>query len=487
MRFLSKKREMLPQDWGLKTGPNGELLIGGCSTLELADRYGTPLHVVDETLLARTAETFLGAFREAYSGRFSAHYAFKCNPVPGVIEVVKKQGFNAEVMSAFELALALRIGFSGSEIIVNGPFKPDELLEACITQGVRFVIADSVSELGRLNLLSAQHRKNMDVLLRINPDYIPKGMNSGTATGSRKGSALGLDLKSGEAAQALARIHGFSNLRFQGFHFHIGSGIREPEDYYRALLRLKSLTDFAGKTGLSVQVMDIGGGFATPLSCELTNLELALYVAANRLPDGLGAAARPPFGAFAAAVTRGMRVLFGQGSLPELIAEPGRSIASPNQILLLRIHQVKDRKGVRKWITTDGGIGTVTMPTLYEYHEVFLCNDTGRPRRERLTINGPGCFAADVVYRNKRMPEVAAGEILAVMDSGAYFTSWESAFGYPRPAVVAAANGEHRMLRHRETIEEMLVRDHFQQKQTPHWPDKHDFFTAKGKKPAAPT
>lgn len=467
MRFFSKKREMAPQNWGLDTGAKGELFIGGCSTLELADRYGTPLHVVDERQLVQTATAFLAAFQHTYPGRFSAHFAFKCNPVPGVVELIKNAGFKAEVMSAFELVLALRLGFSGQEIVVNGPFKPDELLEACIGHGVRFVIADSVAELERLNLLAAQRRKNADVLLRINPDYIPKGMNSGTATGSRKGSALGLDLKSGEAAQALAGMHRFANLRFQGFHFHIGSGIREPEDYFRALIPLKPLTDFAEKTGFPVQVMDIGGGFAAPLSRELTNLELALYVAANRLPASLGVAPRPPFSAFAEAVTRGMRALFGQGALPELIAEPGRSIAGPNQILLLRIHQVKDRKGVRKWITTDGGIGTVTMPTLYEYHEVFLANDTGRPRRERTTINGPGCFAADVVYRNKHMPDVQPGEILAVMDSGAYFTSWESAFGYPRPAIVAAANGGHRVLRHRETIEEMLERDHFQQKNNP--------------------
>jgi len=114
---------------------------------------------------------------------------------------------------------------------------------------------------------------------------------------------------------------------------------------------------------------------------------------------------------------------------------------------------------LKKWITTDGGIGTVTMPTFYEYHEMFLCNDVDRPRIEYVNINGPGCFASDMVYRNKYMPEMKTGEILAIMDSGAYFTSWESNFGFPRPAIIAVADGKHRILRRRESFQEMIQRD----------------------------
>jgi diaminopimelate decarboxylase len=101
------------------------------------------------------------------------------------------------------------------------------------------------------------------------------------------------------------------------------------------------------------------------------------------------------------------------------------------------------------------------MPTFYEHHAVILCNDINRKLAGRVTIAGPGCFAADIVYRNKSMPEIQPGEIIAIMDSGAYFTSWESNFGFPRPAIVLAANGEHKLLRTRETFDNMISRDIF--------------------------
>jgi len=467
MRLFSKKRELHPREWGLEVGPKGELMIGGANCVELAARFGTPLHVVDEERLGQTAEAFVSAFTTVYPGPVSVHYAFKCNAVPGMVEVVAKKGLRAEVMSAFELALALRLGYTGQNIIVNGPFKPEPLLEACLEYEVRLVIADSAGELETLNRLAGQRGKEMGVLLRINPDYIPKGMNSGTATGSRKGCAFGFDLTGGEATGMLDYIAGLKNLRFEGFHFHIGSGIRYPDDYYHALCRLKPLVENARRKSLDVHILDIGGGFAAPWSREMNNWELLLYTATNRLPTLSGMAPRPAFTAFAEAVTRGVAELFRDGSWPELIVEPGRSIASPHQILLLQVHQVKERIGAGKWITTDGGIGTVTMPTYYEYHEIFLGNDIRRPRTEYATINGPGCFAADQVYRNKRMPPVQPGEILAIMDSGAYFTSWESNFGFPRPAVIAVAKGAARLLRRRETFKEMMERDEIEPPDNP--------------------
>ena len=188
---------------------------------------------------------------------------------------------------------------------------------------------------------------------------------------------------------------------------------------------------------------------------------MVLYQAIGKLPKGIPASHQPDIGTYAQAITQGMLDLFGQDSLPELLLEPGRCITSANQILLLRVHQVKERPGIKKWILTDGGLGTVSKPTYYEYHEVFLCNEVHRPRAEKVTINGPVCFAADVVYYNKWMPKVQPGEILAIMDSGAYFTAWESSFGFPKPAIIGVKNGKHRVIRDRETFQQMIERDHF--------------------------
>ncbi|HMA52897.1 MAG TPA: diaminopimelate decarboxylase, partial [Acidobacteriota bacterium] len=129
------------------------------------------------------------------------------------------------------------------------------------------------------------------------------------------------------------------------------------------------------------------------------------------------------------------------------------------QLLLLTVSQVKTRAKVRKWLITDGGLGTVTLPTFYECHEVLLADDVRRPRTETVTIVGPVCFASDIVYRNIRMPEVRPGETIAVMDSGAYFIAQESGFGFPRPAVVSVGREGCRLVRRRETFADLTGRD----------------------------
>jgi len=150
---------------------------------------------------------------------------------------------------------------------------------------------------------------------------------------------------------------------------------------------------------------------------------------------------------------------FSRDNLPELVYEPGRCIASQNQFLLLTVHRVKERPGVGKWLITDGGLGTSTLPTYYEHHEVLLCNDVTRPTTEKVTLIGPACFAGDIVYRNKWMPSVRPGEIVAIMDTGAYFTALESSFGFALPAIVAVEGGAFRLVRKRESSHDMASRD----------------------------
>lgn len=459
---LKKSKLRVPEDWGMEADADGVLCIAGCRTIDLAAQFGTPLHVVHEERLAATADAFKKAFEKTYPGKVSIHYAFKSNPVPGVISIIKSQGIKAEVMSIFELNLALKTGFTGNEIIVNGPFKTDEFLLTCLRENVRFIIIDSLEELNRLDQLARKMAKKAAILLRINPDFTPKGMNSGTATGNRKGCAFGLDLKGGEADLALQMMHALKNIDFHGFHFHIGTGIRNPQAYAAAIGLLKPLIQRSKSMGYEVKTLDIGGGFASNTTREMTTMEMLWYQASNRLPAVDTYSDAFSFEDFAGAIKDAVAKNFDPPFWPELILEPGRCIASPNQFLLIGVFAVKDRKGVRKWIITNGGIGTVSMPTFYEFHEIFLCNDLQRPASEYITINGPGCFASDIVYNNKYMPKINPGEILAIMDSGAYFTSWESNFGHPRPAVIGIKNGITRVLRHRETIGQMMIRDEFE-------------------------
>jgi len=457
-------RTLGPQDWGLRADGGGALMIGNFRAVDLARRHGTPLHVIHETRLEQTAFHFRRAFAAAYPGRTSVHYAFKCNSVPAVIQAVRRAGLEAEVMSEFELELALALGYEGRDIVVNGPGKSASFLKKCLESGARLINVDSMSELELLHKTTEEVGQDARILLRINPDYVPRGMNSGTATGSRKGCAFGLDLKGGEAERALAALKNMKRIRFYGYHFHIGTGIREPKEYSRVLERLAPLIGRTRRAGLEIKVMDIGGGFASMTTREMTTGEFLVYQGLGRLPSGLPAGPGATFEDFGREIAGALTKLFPEGEPPELVTEPGRCIAGPNQVLLLTVRHVKARPGVRTWIITDGGLGTVTLPTFYEYHEVFLADDVTRPRTRKVTIVGPVCFASDIVYRNKPMPPVRPGEVIAIMDSGAYFTAQESTFGFPRPAVVAVNGARDRLVRRRETFEDMVSRDHLADK-----------------------
>lgn len=445
--------------WGLSVNGKGELAVAGLSAVDLAAEFGTPLHIVHEERLENTATQFLASVQAAYRGRVSVHYPFKCNSVPGVVQTIQRAGLKAEVMTDFELGLALRLGYRPDEIIVNGPCKTDAFLEKCIDLHLKSIIVDSIEELLAIQRILDWKQSVADVLLRVNPDYVPRGMNYGSATGSRKGCAFGLDMKDGEVRYALDLVKGQRVIHFQGFHLHIGTGIRDSRDHEDALRCLSSLIEEAQRHEQRVRVVDVGGGFASMTTREFTSCEMLCYQAFGRLPSlGIGES-RPTFSDFARNISNAITCAFPHGELLELIYEPGRCIVSANQFLLLTVHRVKNRRGVGKWLIADGGLSTVTMPTYYEYHEVFLANDLNRPQAEKVTIIGPACFAADIVYRNKWMPNVRSGEVLAIMDSGAYFTAFESSFGFYRPAIVSVRGGRSRLLRCRELFEESISRD----------------------------
>lgn len=457
---MKSKTEILhPQNWGLTIGKNGRLIVNEQDTVLLASEYGTPLHILNESRLLASARRFREACSSAYPGKTSVHYPFKCNSVPHVVDIIRNAGLSAEVMTQFELDLALLSGYQGKEIIVNGPCKPYSLLRSCFDSGVRFVVIDSLQELADLDSIASSLEQAMDIILRVNPDYVPRGMNYGSATGSRRGSAFGLDIKGGEIKAALGLLQGNPRLNFQGFHFHIGSGIRSPKDYARALGILPTLISETNTAGFRINILDVGGGFASPTTREFTNSEMLLYQGFKKLPKFNSAEAGSSYDDFTTEISRAVQKYFSLTELPELIFEPGRCITSQNQFLLLTVHRVKERKGVCKWLITDGGLGTVTLPTYYEYHELFLCDDVLRPRSEKVDIVGPACFAGDIVYKNKPMPEISAGEVIAIMDSGAYFTQLESSFGFPRPAIVAVGQDGHRLIRARETFDTMVQRD----------------------------
>lgn len=453
---MKKQNKILkPTIWGLHTGSNNELMLYDFLLTDFAELYGTPLYVLDEARLTHRAVKFKASAERNYSGPVSIHYPFKCNSVPAVVDTIKRAGLKAEVMTEFELNLALKSGFKGSEIIVNGPCKTDSFLKKCLDANVRFMSVDSADELKSLAEITACVNKPADILLRINPDYIPGGLPAGSATGSRR-SVFGLSPERNEINEALSVIKRSRKLTFKGVHFHIGTGIRHPRDYEKVIKKLVPLFHYIADQQLKISAIDVGGGYPSPGTRELGTRELILsqiFKYFQYKPEFNSASVND----FTKQISQAVSVLQGD-DIPELIYEPGRSIVSSCQHLLLKVQRKKARAS-HKWLITDGGLGTITLPTYYEYHKIFLANDVYRKPEEYATITGPCCFAGDIVYKNIRLPYVNKGEILAVMDAGAYFNGFESNFGFSRPAIISVSEFNYKLIRKRETSEDMMIRD----------------------------
>jgi diaminopimelate decarboxylase len=299
------------------------------------------------------------------------------------------------------------------------------------------------------------------VLLRVNIDYVPRGMNPGTATGSRR-SVFGMDWQGEELIAAVNTCLRDVQLQFLGLHMHVGSGIRQAVDYARACARLCETAERVARlTSASIDYLDVGGGFGSPMVSEYSTLAFLGYHAAHRLPRSPSRASAASFDDFARAISTSIVQNCNRLGLPlpTLVLEPGRCLTGPNQLLLLRVLRTKSRQKLRPWIITDGGQMTVNFPTFYEYHAMFRCRQPFEAAGGAVDIIGPGCHAADVVSRDRRLPPLGAGDVLAIMDAGAYFLSFEGNFGFPRAAVVGIEGGRVALLRRRERYEDMLARE----------------------------
>jgi diaminopimelate decarboxylase len=321
------------------------------------------------------------------------------------------------------------------------------------------IVADSLREVEQLISVARDRSTSIDILLRANVDYVPRGMNRGSATASPK-SAFGMHQE--ELAKAARACLTEPLVRIRGLHMHIGSGIRHATAYRDACRVLCRIAlELHDKEGVPIEHLDIGGGFGTPMVREFSDLEFLLYHGLNRAPTPPTPEDMPAFGVFAEMVAEPITRAFSDRGqpLPTLILEPGRCLVSSNQILLLRVVGVKRESGRRDYVLTDGGQMTVNFPTFYEYHAVLCCRGPFRPPAPAVDILGQGCHSADYVLRNATLPPVEEGDLLAVMDSGAYFLSFEGNFSFPRPAVVAVRNGKVSLLRRAETFEDMLSRE----------------------------
>lgn len=449
-----------PSHWQLER-LDGRLHMDGQDLTELAARYGTPLHVASARVLEARCRQLLHALAQ-YPRPVHVCYSYKTNRVVGVLRLLHRAGCGAEVVDEYELRLARQLEVPADRIVLNGPNKSEAELVQAVEAGVGLIVVDNLEELDRLDRLDrmgAAGGRTIAIALRICPDIKPRGMNVSSITGSRR-TQFGFDLKSGEATRAVKVAVARPNLRLRGVMAHIGSGIRDLQSVTRCVERLLDVQLEAARAGAEPDLLDVGGGLGTRLSREFTTREMLAYLGFGRLPRAPRTAPADLFARYGntliEAVTDGCK---RRGlELPSLILEPGRALVSDGQVLLLTVGQVRERPGVGRFAITDGGAMTVSMMFLSEYHAVLLANRNA-PLEGTTTVVGRLPSPMDVVYRGTPLPRLEQGDLLAVMDAGAYFTATETTFGGPRPAVVLIEHGEPRLVRRRESFEDRVALD----------------------------
>ena len=427
----SIERDILGSRNQLTFGEDG-LAVDGKSCLILTERYGTPLYVLSGDRIRRNYRVFRDALAKNYSHVLVCP-AYKANSHLAVCRLYEMEGAGAEVVSSTELRVALDAGVAPEKIVFNGPVKKQEDLELAISCGVGLVNADSTYEFARMQETSRKVGKRCNVGIRVNVGIEPN-THPYLATAERE-SKFGVWIE--DAVTAYKEALGKDELNVIGIQCHIGSSLSEPGVISEMSRKIFELTaTIHEQLGLRLLKIDLGGGLALSHDAALPSMSCDEYASSI--------------------LTKNLAMLEKWGN-PELIFEPGRAIVADSGVLLTRV-QVLKRQGNVNWAIADAGMNALIRPALYgAKHQIILAN----PRRAEqilYSVGGPCCESGDVLGKNVALPTLHEGDLLAVLDVGAYgFTMSSNYNGQPRPAVVLVCQGDDQLIRRRETYEEMIA------------------------------
>lgn len=414
----------------------GNLAIGGCDTVALAKEFGTPVYVFDETDIRNRCHEFKTEFGRRYPGTVVS-YSPKAFTARAMFKLVAEEGLDLDVVSGGELAFALASGFPAKRIHFPGNNKSGEELEMAVREGIGHIVVDNLPELH--TLIKIAGRKKVDVLLRLNPGVDPH-THRYNATGVAD-SKFGLPKADWDEAVQTALAA--ENLNVDGLHFHVGSGLFEYEPYLKSLDEvLTYAAAIRQKYGFQMNLLSIGGGFG------------ARYTV-NAVP--------PTIASFAEAIVKHLTTRCRELKLetPKLMIEPGRKIVAQACVALYTVGVIKNIPGIRTYVSVDGGMGdNIRQPMYGAVHEALVANRPAEKDTQKVTISGKFCEAGDVLIKEIKLPQLKAGDILAIAGSGAYCVPLSSNYNAAfRPAIVFVKDGRARLIRRRETLDDLTRRD----------------------------
>ena len=390
----------------------------------IARDLGTPAYVYDEARIRR-AFTALDAALAPYP--HALHYALKANSTLAIARLLRQLGSHADANSVGEIEVALRAGFIPEQIVFTGVGKTPEELERAVALGVKAINAESAGELGRISAIARRLGTRARVAVRVNPD-IDARSHPHISTGLRT-NKFGVPL---EEARALYRdISSDTALQASGIHLHLGSQITTLEPLAQAASRVVALVGELREDGVVLDHVDLGGGLGISYDgAPVPGVEdYARTMAAAIGPLGL-----------------------------ELLLEPGRALVGAAGLLLSRVVDVKTYPGGLRFAILDAGMTELMRPALYgAYHRIVpVAPRDGTP--QPYEVVGPICESSDIFGRERMLPPLEPGDLVAILDTGAYGSVMGSTYNRrPLPPEVLVSDGRARVIRRRQRLDDLLA------------------------------
>ncbi|WP_273129131.1 diaminopimelate decarboxylase [Bacillus weihaiensis] len=418
----------------------GHLEIGGVDTVELAEKYGTPLYIYDVALIRDRARSFKETF-EKMGVKAQVAYASKAFSSVAMFQLIEEEGLSLDVVSGGELYTAITSGFPASRIHLHGNNKSQAELKMALDAEVGCIVVDNFYELQLLEELSVNYTRKVPVLLRVTPgveahthDYITTGQED---------SKFGFGLLNGQIEAAIESVLHSEGLNLLGIHCHIGSQIFDTTGFVLAAERVfEKIKEWQTNYSYVPEVVNLGGGFGIRYTEEDQPLPATYYV------EQIVEAVKKQVGVLGI-------------NMPEIWIEPGRSLVGDAGTTLYTVGSQKTVPNIREYVAIDGGMSDNIRPALYQAkYEAVLANRVTEKHDTNVSIAGKCCESGDMLIWDLPLPKVKPNDLLAVFCTGAYGYSMANNYNrIPRPAVVFVENGEDHLVIRRESFEDLIVND----------------------------
>lgn len=408
--------------------------IAGVSIENLVAQFGSPLFVYSERSLRRKVRTIRNAFATRYPD-VTFGWSYKTNYLKAICAIMHQEGAVAELVSKMEYDKAKSLGIPGNQIILNGPHKPFETLEAAVRDGVTINI-DHLDEIEDLEAIATRLEQTISVGLRLNLDV---GIQP-------KWSRFGFNLESGQAMEAVRRIASGGKLRLNGLHSHIGTFILEPSAYSRQVEKMvKFGYEIEAECGWRMDYIDIGGGF--PSRSRLKGM----YHAAEVM--------LPSIDEYADAICDALWANLKPGHTPKLIVESGRAMIDEAGTLIASVCATKRLPDGTRAYVVDAGVNLLFTSFWYRF-DIAIGSPVSGPC-EPSVIYGPLCMNIDAIDEGISLPPLSRGTRLVISTVGAYNnTQWMQFIEYRPNVVLVTETGSVELIREAEDLSDLERREH---------------------------